>query len=170
MACNAGEKRWAVIKVAVGREKTAAKRLEKLDLEHYCPDASELTGYIPVETTIVEAAEKRDELREFGWFHGFIRDINCELATFPDEQLEPLRLLEHEDIAKPKYIAGPQFYVGEVRKVPSRNPYVDKCWWDMTGRIISKRSKGGCWTYCLNGHDFNIKKWFTGLQLLGQSV
>ena len=163
------DKRWAVMRIAVGREEAAAKHLKKLDLECYCPDDAELTGYVPVEPTIL-ASGKHEEVRDLGWVQGFIRDINHTLATVPDEQLEPLRLLEEEEIEKPKYITGPQFYVGEVRKVPSRNPYVDKCWWDMTGRIVQKRSKGGCWTYCLNGEDFTFKKWFTGLQLLGQSV
>lgn len=162
------EKRWAVIKVAAGREEAAAERLKRLDLEYYCP--ADLTGYIPVEPTIMEAAEKHEELRDLSWFYGLIRDINHKLATFPDKQLEPLRLLEQEDGQKPAYVSGPQFYVDEVRKVPSSNPYVDMCWWGMTGRIIGKRAKGGYWTYCLNGHDFKIKKWFTGLQLLGQSV
>ncbi|MGI9408480.1 MAG: hypothetical protein ACR2OV_00300 [Hyphomicrobiaceae bacterium] len=165
------EKRWAVVKVTAGRESCAAKRLKKLGLEYFCPDdGPDLTGYVPVEPAIIEAPEKRDELSEFSWFHGFIRDINYKLATFPDEQLDPLRLLEREECERPKYVSGPQFYVGEVRKIPTNNPHVDKVWWDMTGRIIKKRARGGYWVYCMNGHDFNMKKWFTGLQLLGQSV
>lgn len=169
---------WFVGKVRPYSEAKLAGTLEEMGVEAYAPvirqkgtrrrdgtreaiERPALQGYLPIRAAHVEASWEWLEQEQD--FRDFLRDVTNEIATMPDEQLNPIRAMEQ---SKPvKFVSGPMFYIGEIVKIPYGSERVPKAFWSRIGQVVSARNG----RYCLGGHDFAMEAWFSGSQLLANS-
>lgn len=167
-------KRWAVGNVRTGEELGVARRLDEFGVETYCPiftrtvrparkrrpvevEKAAFQGYLFVnERTIMDPEEIYRDSR----FHYFIRDWENELVLLQDAVIEEMRSRALLGAFQPRYTSGPQFAIGEVVKVPG-----GPCG-GMKGQVVAM-SRGH---YLLDNLDFTKGVWFSGLQLLKESL